>query len=327
MALIDITPVMTSNTTPAPYVVSVSGIYSTGYEGYKAFNGSISGIDSWAIKGQSGWIKIDFGNTIKINGFSISARESLGNGGVSELPKSFILYGSNDDIKYEQILPVSEQVMWVKKEERLFVLSNSINFRYYRITVTSNNGHIYTAIGKIKFWQDDTITPTITNTKASMNYCLPKNSTLAMTQRQNDEREGLLGFANDSDNYGTLWMIDNKGQAIIPKANMTNYDTLFDGFNNTKFTTVTLSKDISKYRFLQVIGSMTTFGMNLSIIIPVKDIIYAATDSYQYILSQYATSSIYTHIRFNFLNSNTITIQEVLSPNWGIGLHKVLGFY
>jgi hypothetical protein len=260
MALIDITPVMTSNNIPSPYIVSASSIYNATYDAWKAFDNNTSlESNAWLTANgtNTGWIKLDFSVKTKISAFSVSSHSggSINN----QFPKTFILYGSNDDIVYDYIKKVDSQILWAynaTKETRMFLLDAPVIYRYYKLVISENNGYsAYVSIGELKFWQDDGATQTITNLKASMNYCLPRNTTLAFNQRQNDSREGMLAYANDIDNYGTLWMINNKGQAQIPLARTKN-DVLFDGVANTKNVPYVMINSYKKYNSLLVIGGI-----------------------------------------------------------------------
>jgi hypothetical protein len=262
MALIDITPVMTSNTTPSPYVVSASSTYSTYTGVWTIFDGVNSSTDTmtWASASTpTGWIKIDFGSIKKVDAFTMYRRKYIDPSDLT--PKSFILYGSNDDIIYEQLLSVNNQILWTVGEGRLYKINSSVNYRYYRINIAEGNTGSIIGIGELKFWQDDGTTTSVINKNASLTYCLPSNTTQAMNQRQNDSREGLLGFANDSDNYGTLWMINNKGHAQIPIAG-TKSDVLFDGNANIVNSTYNLSNSITKYKFLIFFGDSSTVDGN-----------------------------------------------------------------
>jgi hypothetical protein len=81
---------MTTNTAPAPYVVTTSSAYNTTYLGWKAFNGTnIDSSDCWITTNgtNTGWIMIDLGSEKKINGFSINNQNY--SDGVTSAPKDF----------------------------------------------------------------------------------------------------------------------------------------------------------------------------------------------------------------------------------------------
>lgn len=308
MNLVNITPVMTSNTTPSPYVVTASSIYSSTYDAWKAFNGTVTDDnDCWAtVNGTiTGWIKIDFGSSTKIRAVSIQCRTMLT---TTSSMNTFILYGSNDNIIFEELKTVANQNYWSPTETRIFKLSESVTFRYYRINIVSNNGStIYSDIGDIKFWQDtDEGTVTyITNKEASETRMLPKNTTLNMKQRQNDPREGLLGFANDSANYGTLWMINDKGNAQVARAAMADGDVIFEG----SATSGNLTKAISNYKYILV--SMNG-QLKLSMPINTKDI--PGTFGF----SIYALTSANVYAAVNFTSTNTFSITDARISGWTV---------
>jgi hypothetical protein len=324
MGLVDITPIMTSNTTPSPYVVSASSIWSTQYDVYKAFDGSNTATDDrWGtVSGtNTGWVKIDFGSAKKIDAFSIICGNIASNN-VATMPKSFSLYGSNDDISYEKIIEFSNEIFWSSLEARLYKLLQSVTFRYYKIVISANNGESSnTSIGDIKFWQDDGSTTAITNVEASMDYCLPKNSTLAMNQRQNDNREGLLGFANDGNNYGTLWMINHIGKAQIIKAAMSQGDILYEGYASSG----ALLKSPSNYQYLLITVAMDSNGGCA------QTFLIRTTNLPSNILySAYATSSFYAYSLFLFGVNGSFSLtdtQRVVGWSHPANVSRVIGIY
>jgi hypothetical protein len=249
MALINITPVMTSNTVPTPYVVSASGIYGTGFEAYRAFdNDTVTNKEGWVSSATTGWIKFDFGVATKTNAISIFG-DGIQN---TASPKDFIVYGSNDDISYEKILDIKTELYWGLGECRLYNYSRSYEFRYYKIIISANNGHTsYVSISEIKFWQDDGVVTYITNKTASMDSCLPNSTTLAIKQKKNDPRVGRLGYANDDANFGTLWIVNKVGESQLAKAALAPFDILFNG-NASTAATYSISGRFSDYKSLSV---------------------------------------------------------------------------
>lgn len=316
MALIDITPTMTSNTTPSPYVVSGSSIHLT-RNFYNVFTSDMT--VSWhSGSGNQHWIQLDFGNSVEVDYFSMS-------GASSHAPKEFSLYGSNDGAIYEKIYSTTETNWLASIETRLFKLNTTYKYRYYKISTASNNGYVaggnpHTIIFAIRFYKDDGIQPEpVSSSKASLNYCLPKNSTPNMEQRQNDPREGLLGFANDPDDrYGTLYMIDNKGQAIIPKAG-TKYDLLWEGSVSADNTIINLSNKISDYKLLMIqCGTQETLVQSSFVVAKVNEygMVRVTTDN-----------GAYTNIAFTINTEQSIKITSVFSAYWIANLKKIYGIY
>lgn len=94
MVLINITPVMTSNTTPAPYITSAGSTYNDTRQPYYAFDEENSGTDSWVTmnKVKDEWIQIDFGKEAIAQALSIQIREMNSNNvfNPNEAPKHLL---------------------------------------------------------------------------------------------------------------------------------------------------------------------------------------------------------------------------------------------
>jgi hypothetical protein len=322
MALINITPKMTSNTSPAPYVASASSEYGIGNSAWVAFDGAMTSGNCWATQPNAiaGWVQIDFSIKTRINAFSIVSRGI----DLNQHPKDFSLMGSNDGVNFQTIFTPSPQTNWGVVESRLFELGFSVSFRYYKIDIKTNNGGGITVISEIIFWQEDGVTDFIENKKASLNYCLPKASTHVMKNRQNDNREGLLGFANDNNQeYGTLYMVDSKGQAIIPKASMATPTVLFDG-NANAIGNYTLTQSIADFKYIIVDSSTSDDTANVQNFIRVNDIIFNTTT---HILSTQITGMTYKYtIVYKFINTTTFNIYVCNFETWtGCKISRIIG--
>ena len=258
MALINITPLMTSNTTPSPYVVSASSVYGSVSQPWKAFDNLMtSEATSWltAIGNVTGWIKIDFSIETRINAFSVgNCVSSISN----QFPKSIILYGSNDDLYYDYIKKIDSQILWdnIKTETRLYNLDFSVTYRYYKIMIVENNGNpSYSAIGEIKFWQDDGITPTESSKTVSRRYTLPFGSKLRLDNLTSD-LSYMLATENDGDNFGTLRVVNEAGKFEIAKSGQ-KIRKLWGGVVTT-VSTLTLEDNIENYSSIVLVANYAT---------------------------------------------------------------------
>ena len=84
---------MTSDTAPAPYVVTQSNNYNASYPGWKSMDSGITSSFYWTIgssDGPSDWVQIDLGSSINI----ASATITSGNG-ADYAPTGFTMYASN----------------------------------------------------------------------------------------------------------------------------------------------------------------------------------------------------------------------------------------
>ena len=128
-------PKLTSNTSASPIVVTASSISETAW---KAFN-RIEG-DEWESNGNTepgkGWIQVNFGEPIKISKYTIKPKS------YNTAPYTWYLSGSKDGINFT-ILDYQESKapsFWEYKGaayKNEFVIDNSNEYQYYRISVTS----------------------------------------------------------------------------------------------------------------------------------------------------------------------------------------------
>lgn len=148
--VLDVTPTMIDGDTPIPYRVTCSSDY-VGYEGYQAFNKQKgSKTNTWySSKGFPEWIELDFGENQMISGFAFI--NGVATSGYSECsPKEFILEGSYDGVKYDEIHKETKYPKLNALEEKETYLAEVYNYRYYRFTFTSGYGSII-IIDEIKF--------------------------------------------------------------------------------------------------------------------------------------------------------------------------------
>jgi microcystin-dependent protein len=202
----DKTPTMTANNAPSPYAVLASGEYSTTYPAWKAFNNSNSSMsDCWAGTNEaiSGWIQIDLNRITPINYFTLTSRNESTATTIS--PKVFCLQGSNDGTNFITIKSYDEPV-WGINEKRTFNLDKTVAYRYYRITISTNHGGNYTAIGEIRLFRQE-----ISFIKAEPTY-------YAVNQYGGFESKVLfdgLAFAVQGTNYNLLDSLENYDFLII----------------------------------------------------------------------------------------------------------------
>lgn len=255
MALINITPTMTSNTTPSPYVVSASSQYSEIYAPWKAFDGKTGYENTWGTISNTpyGWIKIDFGIEKRIDAFSVTSRNYTDQ---ADAPKTMILYGSNDDSNYSQILEVNNQILWSSVERRLFNLPNPVSYRYYRLNCIQNNGKSnYVVIGEITLYQDDGVTPVENNKTVSRRYTLPYGSKLRLDNLTSDLNY-MLATECDGNNEGTLRLVNHAGKLIVPKAGQ-KIRKLWGGVA-TSISTLILEDNVENYSSIMLIVNYPT---------------------------------------------------------------------
>lgn len=258
MALIDITPVMTSNNAPSPYIVGASSIYSDTFPAWKAFSGTtIDSNDAWLASGTTGAIILDFGVETSIKAFGIVGRSET-SGYSTTAPKTFVLYGSNTSSTngFEVLYKGTNEILWNSTESRMFRLDNTYSYRYYKLTIIENNGHAQaTGLGLLKFYQDDGVTPTINSTYQTQRRALPYG-TRARLESLTYELPNMLAVENDGDNEGTLRVTNHAGKFKVAKAGQ-KVRKLWNGVATTT-TALTLEDMIENYSSIVLVANYST---------------------------------------------------------------------
>lgn len=140
----NVTPVMTSNNTPAPYKIYAS---SEAYPAYRMFDEDDS--NYWHSQGEAyPWIIIDFGRQQAITGFSI---QNNAGGSAIYYPDNFTLSGSNDNINFEDIATYKNQNFNGFGDTKEYTLDKIYSYRYYKITMNQTG---YQALSSIRFYCD-----------------------------------------------------------------------------------------------------------------------------------------------------------------------------
>lgn len=146
-----IVPIMTSNTSPAPFVASASSTYSYVFEPFKAFNGNNS--DGWAssyLASLPQWLKIDLGQQKLIRKYAISVVD-----GNNESPRSWRIEGSNDDLNWNVIHTVINEPYWSARERREYYNDQYGLYRFYRIVIIEHFGGARCAIGEFELFGEN----------------------------------------------------------------------------------------------------------------------------------------------------------------------------
>lgn len=138
MALINVTPVMTADNAPSPYVASASTSTGVGTEAFRAFDGVLNASGTeWIATTTTGWLKLDFGSRMwAVSGFIIQPEDP------ARAPKDFTIEGSNDDSSWDVLATYTGQTSWTTHVAVTYTLAtpNLKKYRYYRINVSANNG-------------------------------------------------------------------------------------------------------------------------------------------------------------------------------------------
>lgn len=141
----DVTPIMTSNTTPSGYEASASSVYPYGnYAPYKAFDG-IEGVASTGWASSRGlttnqWIQLNIKDKTLVNKILYQTVKD----GDKEAPKTFDIQGSNDGTSWITLSSYNNITDWSRAnnngfDTKLFDVSCS-KYQYYRLYIYEGNG-------------------------------------------------------------------------------------------------------------------------------------------------------------------------------------------
>jgi len=151
---------LTSNISNSPIITSASSEWSSAS---KALDNPVKEEANGIWLGQAGlpaWWKIDLGsgNEKRVYSYDIWCNE----GATARDPKDWLLEGSNNDSDWDTVDTVTGEINWTKGETRNFVTSvNNIEYRYYRISISANNGDS-TYVGFNELWFYEAVTDTTT---------------------------------------------------------------------------------------------------------------------------------------------------------------------
>lgn len=151
---IDVTPAMTSNTTPSPYVAFGTNIAKGA--AYLLYDGS----HKTFVRGSSGLLStgLNFGEKVLINAYSISKCAS-NTSNLGETPSEWYFQGSNDNLSWTTIDHRSGYLLPQDNTLYTFTFDNEVGYKMYRIYVTAttqSGGNGNALISELRFYKKKT---------------------------------------------------------------------------------------------------------------------------------------------------------------------------
>lgn len=150
-------PQMTSDTTPAPYIVTSSALYGNSGQAYEAFDGVVESSSPQLQLNTQSYLQIYLQNLLSIGGFRIYCRRrSDGFLSTATMPSSFVFSASNDGMNWTVLKSVNglTKSAWDRQDSIEFMLDFIATFRYYRFSeydpADVSTGSV--ASGKIEFY-------------------------------------------------------------------------------------------------------------------------------------------------------------------------------
>lgn len=153
---VDITPVMTSNTTPAGYVASASSVNGTlaAWQAFDSVDTTTSSERIWhSAGGVPQWIMMQFPESVQVDMFSIKNRPDTGNAAAKGIT-AFQLQGSNNGSSFDTLgTYTSDGAIGATKP---YTVETPGRYKYYRVYITSAGysfgGTQYALVEQIRFY-------------------------------------------------------------------------------------------------------------------------------------------------------------------------------
>ena len=147
MNLVNITPIMTSDNTPVPYLCYASSVWE-GYPAYKAFDGNNTGTSYWHVSsGNSGYLVFDFGSPTNVAAFNLYNVIYAG----SYDPYNIKVYGSHDGKTFELIQEFINNNSVLTKDD-IFYFDKQVTYKAYKFDMITRGS--YLAIQELRMFED-----------------------------------------------------------------------------------------------------------------------------------------------------------------------------
>lgn len=140
--IINIVPVMTSNTLPSGEVSSSGALAGP----WTAFDDSLGTYWTNNAGAMPQWIQYKFPSAKRVVSISMTPYAGYTN----RMPTAWILKGSNNGSTWVDIDTITGVTGWVDNVAKTYVFTNANSYAYYRLHITANGGDAYVTIAKIE---------------------------------------------------------------------------------------------------------------------------------------------------------------------------------
>ena len=147
------TPQMTSNNAPSPFVAAASTVNSTN-DAFRAFDRvyTTGTYFETGIGNSTGWLSMDFGSSIIIDGYTIFASNAQ-----TTSPQNWQFQGSNNNSTWTTLHTVTlPSAIAAGSSYSISSIGNTTSYRYYRINITLNGGANSIRITELELYQPGT---------------------------------------------------------------------------------------------------------------------------------------------------------------------------
>ena len=201
---------MTSASAPSPFVISADSEYSGTYAAWKACDYDYG--TYWVNSASTtGFLKIDLGSgneqTVTSVGYQNNTVPNP-----TRMPQDFTIQGSNNDSDWTTLETVTGETAWGDNEHRVFALTNTGSYRYYKIDITANNGASDLACGGFYLFAEEapvTSTGTLGATESGSDIAAVTGLTIHSTGTIDATETGsdAAYFTDEATSVGTLALL------------------------------------------------------------------------------------------------------------------------
>ena len=146
------TPAMTANNAPSPFVAAASNIAGGSNDAFRAFDRNTG--TNWATASgtTTGWLSMDFGNSIIIDAYTIT-----GTGTQTFNPRNWTFEGSTNNTTWTTLHTVTlPSAIAASSSYSSGSISNPTAYRYYRVNITLNGTGAQVGIAELELYQPGT---------------------------------------------------------------------------------------------------------------------------------------------------------------------------
>lgn len=242
MPTIDRTATMTSDSAPSPNATSASSIFGAGYEAYRAFDKATA---EWATNStQTGTLTYDFGvspPTWAPTGYELTSQTS------ARMAKDWTFEGSNNGTDWTVLDTRTSQTAWGTNETRQYTFSNIVNYRYYRLNVSANNGDAILEVDEMTILAPDSTT-TSTSTSTSTTSTSSSTSTTSTSTSTTSTSSSTSSSSSSSTSSSTSTTSTSSSTSTTSTSSSTSTTTSSSSSTSTTSTSSTTTFEGYSFR-------------------------------------------------------------------------------
>jgi len=199
-----LTPDMTSDLSPLPWVVSSSSVLSSSYHAYEAFDNTNTGeTDCWhSAYGSDAWLQLYCGEDgYVVNKYRLKSRYAFT---TTRWPTSWVLKGSNDEKTWAELDSRSVPDPGTNTYTTWFTFYNAVQYSYYRFDFT---GASYIAVGLIEFIEAESYTFDSSSVNGNLHWELYGTNTLPVWNALTEN-----SFETQADGWSSIYSLPGNYQ-------------------------------------------------------------------------------------------------------------------